>query len=391
MLTSNSNDHPTVLKYYEVEEVAFMASERGKMANHLVHSGPSREALAESQKLFELPPTKVTRSMKVRWRSQHNQSRWYRQAQPALEDVKYVVDVVDKGDSFNDHLLTRDQFVLNNEEEGSLSVLARTELALEPTNSPTLSLVLPTVDACMVSLESDTKVKMGDGSIISAKDMAAASRQARQNVLGALELSFDQEIDPEYLSTLQVATFCDPRHKNFDLKHKSPGALRKFKKEAIQKAKNLYDSEYKRPELSPPSSASDAEESSENKRRKLDDTLRRDYAVDMCDLLGRADEPLQEVEDKSAEWERYLALPQISASEDLLKWWKKNETKFPQVSKMAYQVLGCPACSSGVERLFSKAGRNYTADRKNTNAATMADILFSLNLKIKKKKKGKKA
>ena len=57
---------------------------------------------------------------------------------------------------------------------------------------------------------------------------------------------------------------------------------------------------------------------------------------------------------------------------------------------MAYQVLGCPACSSGVERLFSKAGRNHRADRKNNNCETIVDILFSTNLKMKKKKKEEK-
>ena len=123
-----------------------------------------------------------------------------------------------------------------------------------------------------------------------------------------------------------------------------------------------------------------------SKRSKVDATLRRDYGVDMSDLLGRADEPVEAVKDTRPEWERYVELPQVSLNEDLLQWWQRHEDEFPQISKMAYQVLGCPACSSGVERLFSKAGRNYTKDRKSNSAESMGDILFATNLKAKKKK-----
>ena len=52
-----------------------------------------------------------------------------------------------------------------------------------------------------------------------------------------------------------------------------------------------------------------------------------------------------------------MDLPQVSAKVDLMKWRTSNADTFPTIAKMDMQVLGCPACSSGVERLFSKARR----------------------------------
>jgi hypothetical protein len=69
----------------------------------------------------------------------------------------------------------------------------------------------------------------------------------------------------------------------------------------------------------------------------------------------------------------------VSAKADLLKWWTEHAADFPSVASMAMQVLGCPACSSGVERLFSKAGRNHGKLQKGLLEDNMADLLFAAN------------
>ena len=74
-----------------------------------------------------------------------------------------------------------------------------------------------------------------------------------------------------------------------------------------------------------------------------------------------------------------MDLPQVSAKVDLLKWWTSNADTFPTIAKMAMQVLGCPACSSGVVRLFSKAGRNHGKSQKGLLEDAMGDILFAYN------------
>ena len=75
----------------------------------------------------------------------------------------------------------------------------------------------------------------------------------------------------------------------------------------------------------------------------------------------------------------YLALDQIpwQTDWDALEWWKNNASKYPNLSVMARQYLGCPASSATVERLFSQVGIAFSAKRKNADAETLSDILFT--------------
>ena len=82
------------------------------------------------------------------------------------------------------------------------------------------------------------------------------------------------------------------------------------------------------------------------------------------------------------EWERYLAVGEVYVDIliDLLGWWKSHESEFPTISRIARQVLGCPASSAAVERLFSKATRVYSKLSKNMDGITLRDVLMSENL-----------
>ena len=55
----------------------------------------------------------------------------------------------------------------------------------------------------------------------------------------------------------------------------------------------------------------------------------------------------------------------------------KENTKFPNLSVIARQYLGCPASSATVERLFSQVGIAFSDRRKNASAETIADIIFT--------------
>ena len=75
----------------------------------------------------------------------------------------------------------------------------------------------------------------------------------------------------------------------------------------------------------------------------------------------------------------YLSLPQVDwvSDWDALVWWEKNAKKFPNLSVMARQYLGCPATSATVERLFSQVGISFSPKRQRAQAATVADIIFT--------------
>ena len=94
------------------------------------------------------------------------------------------------------------------------------------------------------------------------------------------------------------------------------------------------------------------------------------------DILRVADKEDRPHEDELA---AYLALPQINYETewDALDWWNANAKKFPNLSVMARQYLGCPATSATVERLFSQVGIAFSDRRKSSKASTIADLLFT--------------
>ncbi len=72
-------------------------------------------------------------------------------------------------------------------------------------------------------------------------------------------------------------------------------------------------------------------------------------------------------------------MPQIQTKTewDSLKWWENNASKFPNLSVMARQYLGCPASSATVERLFSQVGIAFSDKRKRSSSGTLASHLFA--------------
>ena len=53
-----------------------------------------------------------------------------------------------------------------------------------------------------------------------------------------------------------------------------------------------------------------------------------------------------------------LELPQLKCKteQEAIDWWVEKTKRFPNLSAMARQYLGCPATSATVERLFSRVG-----------------------------------
>ena len=88
--------------------------------------------------------------------------------------------------------------------------------------------------------------------------------------------------------------------------------------------------------------------------------------------------------------EKYLALPvEANLDLDVLAWWKARDHNkpadpasgrpagLPSLAKMAAQILGRPASSAGVERLFSKAGKLHDDLKKGQVDDTLEHSLFA--------------
>ena len=78
----------------------------------------------------------------------------------------------------------------------------------------------------------------------------------------------------------------------------------------------------------------------------------------------------------------YLRMPQIpfqdlaGNDQDILKWWRDRSSQFPNLAKMARQMLAAPAFSASAERLFSNAGKMHDDLKKSTSEETMESSLI---------------
>ena len=111
------------------------------------------------------------------------------------------------------------------------------------------------------------------------------------------------------------------------------------------------------------------------KQSKMDSLL--DYQ-DSSDSNGSSPAQISVAEAVEKEVLRYKAGDHINRSCDPLKWWKENETRFTNLSKVAKKLLCIQATSVPSERLFSAAG-NIVNKKRASLHPTNVDCLLFLN------------
>lgn len=73
---------------------------------------------------------------------------------------------------------------------------------------------------------------------------------------------------------------------------------------------------------------------------------------------------------------RYISLrTQALFRENPIEWWIKRRVEFPNLWRIALDILGIPATSTPSERLFSMAGEIYSSRRKCLHGDTVQAIL----------------
>ena len=68
---------------------------------------------------------------------------------------------------------------------------------------------------------------------------------------------------------------------------------------------------------------------------------------------------------------RYTQTSVAATEVDILAWWVTNERVFPNLSKMALDILSIPSTSAPSERLFSDAGQVVTERRNRLGPGTL--------------------
>jgi hypothetical protein len=63
---------------------------------------------------------------------------------------------------------------------------------------------------------------------------------------------------------------------------------------------------------------------------------------------------------------------------EVLYWWAKvGRNKYPHLSKLARQYLGCPASSAAAERVFSLAGRVFGDHNQNLTPQNLEERMWA--------------
>lgn len=76
------------------------------------------------------------------------------------------------------------------------------------------------------------------------------------------------------------------------------------------------------------------------------------------------------------EIDMYLQLKPPARSTNVFEWWKVNELRFPNISKLAKSMLCVPATSTAAERVFSAAGNTVSKKRSCLKSENVDRILF---------------
>ena len=74
--------------------------------------------------------------------------------------------------------------------------------------------------------------------------------------------------------------------------------------------------------------------------------------------------------------EDYLSATCLSEDADPLAYWKRQEDLNPTLAKLTCHCLQIPASNALEERLFSVAGKIFTADRCNLTDANFENLMF---------------
>ncbi len=86
----------------------------------------------------------------------------------------------------------------------------------------------------------------------------------------------------------------------------------------------------------------------------------------------------QKIQVVRKEVQMYFSESQIPKQEDPLGWWKENEGRFPNMSKLARSFLCIPASSTPAERIFSAAG-NICSQKRASLSREHVDMLTFLH------------
>ena len=357
------------------------------LVGYLHHSTIGLSDFHSCQKRVGLEEWKIDMDVKTRWRSSHNMADQLVYHKSAVLEMDKNPRYKDPAEVWGANKLSFVDWDHLEEASACLMEAAVGSQLLEGDEYVTSSCVVPTVYRLMAySAEShDIYFRNRDEDeyndlianpvTVSHDKLQAKVQEARKLYHQRLIDRFDSDLPLSVKKFWFVSSMLDPRFKKLTFEGDTmikPAARR----DAIKWMSEEYNAKYKgkaaplsHPPLVPPladgdvtqdASPADAASHGHLKRRKV--SAASFFAPRVAGAAKAAATPTAQPpadgEDVpyADELAAYLSLSQAECSDDPLEWWAGKAKKFPNLSVMARQYLGCPASSATVERLFSQVG-----------------------------------
>ncbi|XP_052131426.1 E3 SUMO-protein ligase ZBED1-like [Frankliniella occidentalis] len=339
------------LKTNQVFKAACKKAKR--VVAHFHHSTKATTALERAQSTAGVKEVKLVQSCATRWDSTYFMCKSLVESRTHVRAVlaDRAVTTVKQSKAL---LMTTEEW---DELEAMLPVLKPLQVAttvLCAEDKVTISTVRPIVRSLL-----DVHYKLDDDLDLDPTPGDERLRAFKLEVSSSLRKRFQMDAAPERAVLVQqVASLLDPRHKNLAAEPSAAEAdkARDFVRQKLQAEAGVAMFNQ------------DAEDEG--------DTPAATNGLDF--LFGGASAEAEGPRTRTwqAEYEAYLAEPQIGHNQCPLTWWKSHERMYPTLARLARRYLAVPASSASSERDFSTAGNTVRPNRSSLLPENVSVLVF---------------
>nr|XP_055062477.1 E3 SUMO-protein ligase ZBED1-like [Misgurnus anguillicaudatus] len=351
------NLHLAVNKALEISRVSASLSRLRKTISAFTRSPKLSRQLVKKQKDLSSPDHKLIHDEPTRWNSS------YDMVQRFLEQQQVVCAVLAE-DRKKWYLMPKDT---------DITVLETVKAVLEPLSPftdalsgekhTTLSSVLPLlwkIYDCLSYEQSDS----------------ALTQEMKEKINEYLRHRYD---NLQLQLLLNTATYLDPRFKN------SFVSLKDDVKQSLLDEVKKMGNDGNVSQVSGESSQVRPSKKSKTDLKQLLSTIQGEKK-EKGEPASSSQTQLTASDELNGEFLVYSQMPEVSAEDDPLSWWKTNMGTLPQLSEFARKYLCIAASSCSSERVFSTAGYIVSPRRSRLTQEHVDMLVFlSKNLEMTKK------
>ena len=327
-------------------------------------------AFHRCQRECHLPEHEFVKDNDTRWSSGHDQMEFFRVQQRAVQT--FDVNCSRKAsDAYKQYQMGLEDWRINMESVAVLQPIADWTQHLQGTKYPTLPLVLPTIysliEGCGPTVPLSCNFDGQQAFELTPDEMHPGVLQARTEMYDDFVSRWITNINPEVKRTYAIATLLHPCFKTYDFIDGFDLIPQSDKAWALRELRTEWATNWKSKHVEPtpdgatpdsgpstsaaaapvavPAAAPVAADTQPTKKRKVF------LGGLLAKHIKKEDAPSKQPKERD-ELEEYLEdLEEPELDEDILKWWKAKESRWPALAKMVKQYFAAsclvsrsPAC-----------------------------------------------